>query len=115
MDLFELTKALMNIPSISGDEASVSAFVAEHLRSLGWTVETQAVDGCGRNVIAYLNAPPRFFLTTHMDTAPPFIAPTEDDEKIYGRGSCDAKGIIAAQVTAAEQLRAQGIENIGLM
>ncbi len=50
-----------------------------------------------------------------MDTVPPFIAPSEDGEKIYGRGSCDAKGIIAAQITAAEQLRKQGIEDIGLL
>ncbi len=50
-----------------------------------------------------------------MDTVPPFIAPTEDDEKIMGRGSCDAKGIIAAQITAAEWLRKEGIEDIGLL
>lgn len=50
-----------------------------------------------------------------MDTVPPFIPPSEDDEKIYGRGSCDAKGIIAAQITAAELLRKEGIEDIGLL
>ncbi len=50
-----------------------------------------------------------------MDTVPPFITPTEDDEKIYGRGACDAKGIIAAQITAAERLRKEGIEDIGLI
>jgi len=50
-----------------------------------------------------------------MDTVPPFIPPTEDDEKIYGRGACDAKGIIAAQITAAEELRKSGIEDIGLL
>jgi acetylornithine deacetylase len=50
-----------------------------------------------------------------MDTVPPFIPPTEDDEKIYGRGACDAKGIIAAQITAAEQLRQEGITDIGLL
>jgi acetylornithine deacetylase len=50
-----------------------------------------------------------------MDTVPPFIPPTEDDEKIYGRGACDAKGIIAAQITAAEQLRKEGFEDIGLL
>jgi len=50
-----------------------------------------------------------------MDTVPPFIPPTEDNEKIYGRGACDAKGIIAAQITAAEQLRKEGITDIGLL
>jgi len=46
---------------------------------------------------------------------PPFIASSEDDDFIYGRGSCDAKGIIAAQIAAAEQLRAQGLNEIGLL
>jgi acetylornithine deacetylase len=50
-----------------------------------------------------------------MDTVPPFIAPTEDDEKIYGRGACDAKGIIAAQITAAERLRTENVTDIGLL
>jgi acetylornithine deacetylase len=54
-------------------------------------------------------------MSTHIDTVPPFIPPTEDDEKIYGRGACDAKGIIAAQITAAEQLRKEGIDDIGLL
>ena len=67
------------------------------------------------NVIAYLNDTPRVWFSTHMDTVPPFIPPTEDDEKIYGRGACDAKGIIAAQIIAAEELRKQGIDDIGLL
>jgi len=39
----------------------------------------------------------------------------EDDEYIKGRGSCDAKGIIAAQIFAAEGLRSKGMQNIGLL
>jgi acetylornithine deacetylase len=50
-----------------------------------------------------------------MDTVPPFIAPSEDEEKIYGRGACDAKGIIASQIFAAEELRRQGVNDIGLL
>jgi acetylornithine deacetylase len=50
-----------------------------------------------------------------MDTVPPFIAASEDAEKIYGRGACDAKGIIASQIFAAEELRKQGINDIGLL
>ncbi|HEY0429571.1 MAG TPA: M20/M25/M40 family metallo-hydrolase [Pyrinomonadaceae bacterium] len=115
MNLFELTRELMKIPSVSGEEQKVGAFLDEYLSSLGWTVEMQEVaDGC-RNVIAYLNERPRVFLSTHMDTVPPFIAPTEDDEKIYGRGACDAKGIIASQIFAAENLRKQGVADIGLL
>ena len=115
MNLFELTKSLMSIPSVSGDEEAVGFYLRDHLQSLGWKVELQAVSENQNNVIATLNDTPRVWLSTHMDTVPPFIPPTEDDEKIYGRGACDAKGIIAAQITAAEQLRKQGIADIGLL
>jgi len=115
MDLFDLTKSLMNIPSVSGDEEAVGFYLRDYLRSLGWTVELQAVSENQNNVIAYLNETPRVFLSTHIDTVPPFIEASEDDEKIYGRGACDAKGIIAAQITAAEQLRKEGVEDIGLL
>lgn len=115
MNLFELTKNLMNIPSVSGDEEAVGFFLRDYLESLGWTVELQAVSENQNNVIAYLNESPRVFLSTHMDTVPPYLPPTEDEEKIYGRGACDAKGIIASQIFAAEELRKQGIEDIGLL
>lgn len=115
MHLFELTKALMAIPSVSGDEEAVGFFLRDHLTELGWTVELQPVSETQNNVIATLNDNPRVWMSTHMDTVPPFIPPTEDDEKIYGRGACDAKGIIAAQITAAEQLRKEGISDIGLL
>lgn len=115
MNLFELTKTLMNIPSTSGEEENVSIFLGKYLLNLGWKVELQPVSENQSNVIAYLNDTPRVFLSTHLDTVPPFIPPTEDDEKIYGRGSCDAKGIIASQIIAAEELRKQGINDIGLL
>lgn len=115
MSILKLTTELMSIPSVSGDEEAVGFWLRDHLQSLGWTVELQAVSEKQNNVIAYLNETPRVWLSTHMDTVPPFIAPTEDNEKIYGRGSCDAKGIIAAQITAAELLRKEGIEDIGLL
>ncbi len=115
MSLFELTKSLMNIPSVSGNEEAVGYFLRDHLETLGWTVGLQPVSETQNNVIATLNDTPRVWLSTHMDTVPPFIPPTEDNEKIYGRGACDAKGIIAAQITAAEQLRKEGITDIGLL
>jgi acetylornithine deacetylase len=115
MNIFELTKSLMNIPSVSGDEGAVGLWLRGHLQSLGWTVELQKVSGNQNNVIAWLNDTARVWFSTHIDTVPPFIPPTEDDEKIYGRGACDAKGIIAAQITAAEALRKEGIEDIGLL
>lgn len=115
MNLFELTTNLMKIPSVSGNEEAVGFFLRDYLTELGWTVELQPVSENQSNVIAYLNDTPRVFLSTHLDTVPPFIPPTEDDEKIYGRGACDAKGIIASQIFAAEELRKQGISDIGLL
>jgi acetylornithine deacetylase len=115
MNLFELTKNLINIPSISDDEQAVGFFLRDYLRNLGWTVEMQAVSENQNNVIAFLNETPRVFFSTHMDTVPPFIQASEDGEKIYGRGACDAKGIIASQIFAAEELRKQGIGDIGLL
>lgn len=150
MDLFELTRSLMSIPSVSGEEEAVGFWLRDYLESLGWDVELQPV-GAGtllspspvppakksqsietvrdeaslmgtvvsplrqNNVIATLNDNPRVWLSTHMDTVPPYIPPSEDDEKIYGRGACDAKGIIAAQIVAAERLRAEGVKDIGLV
>jgi acetylornithine deacetylase len=54
-------------------------------------------------------------LSTHMDTVPPHIASSEDDEFIHGRGACDAKGIIAAQIIAAEALRREGVNSVGFL
>ncbi|MEP6704626.1 MAG: M20/M25/M40 family metallo-hydrolase, partial [Acidobacteriota bacterium] len=105
----------MNIPSTSGEEEAVGFWLRDHLQSLGWTVELQMVSENQNNVIAWLNDTPRVWFSTHMDTVPPFIPPTEDDEKIYGRGACDAKGIIAAQIMAAQELRREGVDDIGLL
>lgn len=115
MNVFELTTSLMSIPSTSGEEEAVGFWLRDHLESLGWTVELHKVSEKQNNVIATLNDSPRVWLSTHMDTVPPYIPPTEDDKKIYGRGACDAKGIIAAQITAAERLRKEGVTDIGLL
>jgi acetylornithine deacetylase len=66
-------------------------------------------------VIATQAEPPRIVFSTHMDTVPPFIESSEDEEFVYGRGSCDAKGIIAAQIVAAERLRAEDVNDVGLL
>lgn len=115
MNLFELTIELIKIPSVSGDEQAVGFFLRNYLESLGWTVELQAVSENQNNVIAYLNESPRVFLSTHMDVVPPQTEASEDENKIYGRGACDAKGIIASQIFAAEELRKQNINDIGLL
>ncbi len=115
MNLFELTTELMKIESVSGNEQRIGGFLNEYLTSLGYEVEMQEVESGRKNVIARASDSPTVFLSTHMDTVPPFLPPVEDAEKISGRGSCDAKGIIASQITAAENLRKEGIENIGLL
>jgi acetylornithine deacetylase len=115
MNLFELTRKLIDIPSVTGDERAVGMFLKEHLESLGYFVQLQEAARDRFNVFATTGAPSRVVLSTHMDTVPPFIQSREDDEKIYGRGACDAKGIIAAQINAAQRLRSEGIQEVGLL
>ena len=115
MTPFTLTRQLIDIPSLTGDEKSVGEFLATHLATLGYNVEQQSITSDRFNVIATTGEPPHIVFSTHMDTVPPFIASSEDGEFIYGRGSCDAKGIIAAQISAAEQLRQSGMNNVGLL
>jgi len=115
MNLFELTRRLIDIPSVSGEEREVGRFLASYLESLGWRVELQEVEAGRSNVLATNGEPARVVLSTHMDTVPPFIPSAEDETHISGRGACDAKGIIAAQVSAAEALRAEGVSEVGLL
>ena len=116
MNLYAFTRRLIDIPSPSGDEDAATRFLAAHLESLGYTVELQEIAPRRANIIANASSvPPRLFFSTHIDTVPPVIASSEDDTHIYGRGSCDAKGIIAAQIFAAEILRREGVEEIGLL
>jgi acetylornithine deacetylase len=111
----KLTRQLIDIPSLTGDEKAVGEFLASHLGQLGYKIELQEAGADRFNVIATTGEAPRIVFSTHMDTVPPFIASTEDGEYIYGRGACDAKGIIAAQLFAAEQLRKDGIPCIGML
>jgi acetylornithine deacetylase len=115
IDVFKLTRDLIEIPSVTGDEFHVGTSLAELLNRLGYTVDLQEVERDRANVIATTGDEPQIVLSTHMDTVPPFIGFSEDDEFIYGRGACDAKGIIAAQIAAAEKLRADGVNKIGLL
>jgi acetylornithine deacetylase len=115
MNVFELARQLIDIPSVTGDELAVGEFLASHLEQLGYRVERQEVAPDRFNVIATTGAPPRVVFSTHMDTVPPFIESREDDEFIYGRGSCDAKGVMAAQIFAAQRLRDEGVNEVGLL
>ena len=115
MNVFELTRQLIDIPSVTGDELAVGEFLSNYLEELGYLVERQEVATERYNVIATTDAPPRIVFSTHMDTVPPFIESHEDEEFIYGRGSCDAKGIMAAQIFAAQRLRDEGVNDVGLL
>ncbi|HEX7085226.1 MAG TPA: M20/M25/M40 family metallo-hydrolase [Vicinamibacterales bacterium] len=112
--LVELTRTLVDIDSTTGREGDCGRWLAAYLRYLGWTVEEQHVSGDRINVIATLEAP-QVVLSTHFDCVPPFFPSRIDGSRLYGRGACDAKGILAAQVMAAERLRAAGERRVGLI
>lgn len=114
MELFELTKALVNIESITGNEKACGEFLADYLAEQGFEATLQPVEPGRSNVFATLGRPD-VVLSTHMDTVPPFIPASEDDEWIYGRGSCDAKGILASEVIAAKGLKAAGVRDFGML
>ena len=118
MNVYELTRALVDIESITGNEYNVATFLHEHLSKIaaasGGRVERMEVESKRFNVFAYWGEP-RVTLSTHTDTVPPFFPSREDEEFVWGRGACDAKGIIAAMIGAAEKLLADGVMNFGLL
>lgn len=116
MDAVTLTRQLIDIESVSGNEAAVGNYLYGELCRIGYQTKKMPVEGDRFNVYATLpeNPNPAVVFSTHMDTVPPFIPSSEDAGHIYGRGSCDAKEIIAAQIAAAERLRQQGIY-VGLL
>ncbi len=116
MDVAAFTRQLVDIESISGNEGQVGDFLHRELCRLGYQARKMIVEGARCNVFATVPEQPRpaIVFSSHMDTVPPFISSSEDDTRIYGRGSCDAKGIIAAQIAAAERLRQEGIQ-VGLL
>ena len=116
MDFVALTRQLVDIESITGNEGPVGDFLCGQLNRLGYEAKKMRVEGERCNVYATTPQQPQptIVFSTHMDTVPPFIRSSEDGRRVYGRGSCDAKGIIAAQIAAAETLRREGIR-VGLL
>lgn len=127
IDPIQLTKQLVDIDSTTYHEGAAGAFLYDFLVSEGYAVEKMPVEqpelkltpgaGSGERFNVYAALPgvtPDIVLSTHMDTVPPYFGCREDDEFLYGRGTCDAKGIIAAQVAAADRLRAAGVK-VGLL
>ncbi len=114
VELVQLARTLIDIDSTSGREAAASGWVARWLREHDYDVVEQPVADDRFNVIGTIDAPDVVF-STHIDCVPPHFPSREQDGLLYGRGACDAKGILAAQLAALEQLRADGERRAGLL
>jgi acetylornithine deacetylase len=114
LHLIDFARSLIDIDSTTGREQAAAAFLATALERRGYRVERQPVADGRFNVLALLDEP-SVVLSTHFDCVPPFFPSEVRDGALYGRGSCDAKGILAAQVAAAERLRAEGERRVGLL
>jgi acetylornithine deacetylase len=118
MNLFELTRALVDIESTTNHEKNVGDYLFAHLSPQAARhdghLERMSVEPNRDNIFVSWGEP-AVTLSTHMDTVPPFFPSNEDSDFIWGRGSCDAKGIIAAMIAAAEKLLAAGTRNFGLL
>lgn len=108
LDPIALAKALVRISSLSGSEEKISIFLGKLLSKHGFKVKYFYSDSRRPNLFASIGKPGILFCS-HLDTVPPFIAVREDSRYLYGRGACDAKGVIAAQIAAGLRLRSQGV------
>src|SRR5262245_7549322 len=113
-DVVRVTRGLVDIDSTTGREGDCVSWMAALLSEAGYGVVEQVVDGPRRNIYAARDKAD-VVLSTHLDCVPPFFPSHLDDGKLYGRGSCDAKGIAACQVAAVERLRRDGVSNVGLL
>ncbi len=114
VDVVGLARTLIDIDSTTGQEGPVARVLADYLRGRGYSVLEQPLEGGRCNVIAAAGEP-AVVLSTHFDCVPPFFPSRVEDGILHGRGACDAKGILAAQVAAAERLRADGETRVGLV
>src|SRR5215472_4461436 len=119
MDIFELTRVLVDVESITLNEEAVGLAICEILAPLvsayDGKLERMEVEPRRFNIFAHWGDRLCVTLSTHIDTVPPFFASREDETHIWGRGACDTKGIIAAMIKAAEALLAAGDRNFGLL
>jgi acetylornithine deacetylase len=116
LDVVALTRRLVDVDSTTGREADVGELLSDLLSARGWRVRRQPVDASRFNVVATCaEAPPIVAFSTHFDCVPPFFPSRRQGERVYGRGSCDAKGILAAEMVAAERLRAEGRTQIAML
>jgi acetylornithine deacetylase len=115
VDPVSLARRLIDIDSTTGKEGEVGGVIARELRQLGYQVTEQPVTNDRFNVFARLDAAPQVVFSTHFDCVPPFFPSREERGMVFGRGACDAKGILVAQIAAAESLRAVGETRIALL
>lgn len=115
VDAVRLTRSLVDIDSTTGREGEAGEWLAAFLRERGYRVEQQPVTPGRFNVFARLDADPLVVFSTHYDCVPPFFPSRIERGLIFGRGACDAKGILAAQVAAAERLRESGESRFALL
>jgi acetylornithine deacetylase len=113
-DVVALAAELLSIESPTGGEGKIVDFVARRLVARGWNVMVQQVTP-GRGNIWASRTGGGVTLSTHLDTVPPFVRPSLEGDRLFGRGACDAKGIAAAMLVAAEQLVAEGEERVDLL
>lgn len=114
LGLVPLARTLIDIDSTTGREGDCGRWLAAYLRGRGFTVEEQPVSEGRSNILATLD-PPAVVLSTHFDCVPPFFPSREDGTMLHGRGACDAKGTLAAQITAVERMREGGRRQVGLL
>src|SRR5919197_1753171 len=114
MDALELTRALVALDTPTGAEGPATDLLDAVLRRAGYHVVRQPVSAGRSNLYAF-REPPALVFSTHLDTVPPYLPLHEDATTIHGRGSCDAKGLAAAMVAAAERLAEGGERRIGLL
>src|SRR5688572_16948217 len=107
-DVVELAARMMEIDSTSGREGAIVDWLENYLRGAEWGVRRMPVTAGRDNLFATCVDEPAVTLSTHLDTVPPFIPPRLEGDRLWGRGACDAKGIAAAMILAAERLRAAG-------
>ena len=115
VDPVALTRTLVDIDSTTGDEQEAGEWLARFLRTRGYDVVEQHLSDGRFNVLARLDRDPQLAFSTHFDCVPPFFPSREEHGLLFGRGSCDAKGILAAQIAAAERLRAAGERRFALL
>jgi acetylornithine deacetylase len=115
LDLVGLTRSLVDIDSTTGREGEAGRWLSRYLSGLGLSVTEQPVDDTRFNVLASCGPPAQVVLSTHFDCVPPFFPSRVEGDRLYGRGSCDAKGILAAQVAAVDRLRREGETRVGLL